>query len=308
MIPLPFWMVPLILLALTVAPARAASFDCAKAGTTVERAICADPALSDADSALAAAFSDALAADPHPQTVRSDQRTWVSQTRDKAAGHDALLAAYVARTKDLRQAVQDAAAMRRPIDPAALSQCIKLPGDQSGTCAVESSGRLENAPGAPLFYQVQTYKDGDSRAGGGIVVFSGEAGKITPLIWSGDDGEFFGEPALITTKAGVLLDLPGNIDGTGNLSAESLFLFRDGGWHEVDINSWLVDISGHVPKGLEVWKGVFPDWTKMTAETSLWREHDGNCCPTGGSAAFTLALRGDRIVIVSAKYSSRPLP
>ncbi|MBV9516701.1 MAG: DUF1311 domain-containing protein, partial [Hyphomicrobiales bacterium] len=42
------------------AAARAASFDCKKAGTVFEKTVCATPKLSQADDALAQAFAEAL--------------------------------------------------------------------------------------------------------------------------------------------------------------------------------------------------------------------------------------------------------
>lgn len=71
-----------------VGPVRAEiapSFDCAKAQTPVENAICADEALAEEDHAIAVAFqslmerSDAELAD----AVRSDQRTFIA-VRDEA--------------------------------------------------------------------------------------------------------------------------------------------------------------------------------------------------------------------------------
>jgi len=73
-----------------VGPVRAEiapSFDCAKAQTPVENAICADEALAEEDHAIAVAFkslierSDAALAD----AIRSDQRTFIA-VRDEAFG------------------------------------------------------------------------------------------------------------------------------------------------------------------------------------------------------------------------------
>ncbi len=60
-------------------PARAASFDCAKAGTAQEKLICATPELSKLDEAVAAAYSQLLAklADPVKTAMRDSQRDWV---------------------------------------------------------------------------------------------------------------------------------------------------------------------------------------------------------------------------------------
>lgn len=64
---------------LVVTPAAAASFDCAKAETAVEKAICADADLSAADEAMAAAFSAARKALSKPASgvVLDNQRRWI---------------------------------------------------------------------------------------------------------------------------------------------------------------------------------------------------------------------------------------
>jgi uncharacterized protein len=59
--------------------ANAASFDCAKAKTPQEKAICTDPALSAADDEMAAAYRAALAVAPKEMVaeIREGQRAWV---------------------------------------------------------------------------------------------------------------------------------------------------------------------------------------------------------------------------------------
>ncbi len=68
-----------IVLALAATPASAASFDCNKAESPIEYAICGDPALSDADTEMARAFSAArrtLAPDAFA-VVLDNQRDWI---------------------------------------------------------------------------------------------------------------------------------------------------------------------------------------------------------------------------------------
>lgn len=62
-------------------PASAASFDCAKAKTEVEKSICADPKLSELDVQLANAWHSTLNAAKDPGLMRVRQREW-------AAGRD----------------------------------------------------------------------------------------------------------------------------------------------------------------------------------------------------------------------------
>ena len=61
------------------AEARAASFDCAKAAAPVEKTICGDPALSQADERLAGAFAAALAVTLDPRSLRTEQRQWLAE-------------------------------------------------------------------------------------------------------------------------------------------------------------------------------------------------------------------------------------
>ncbi|MDB5379626.1 MAG: hypothetical protein JWR00_4072 [Rubritepida sp.] len=42
----------------------------------------------------------------------------------------------------------------------------------------------------------------------------------------------------------------------------------------------------------------------MTARMSLWRDADGNCCPTGGQALADLRLDGDRLTLIRLRRVS----
>jgi hypothetical protein len=56
------------------------------------------------------------------------------------------------------------------------------------------------------------------------------------------------------------------------------------------------DLDHRLPKGFGVQKGIYPDYTKMTASTPLWRNSEGPC-PTGGRATVDLQWHGDRIAL-----------
>ena len=289
-------------------PAGAASFDCTTASSRVERMICADAALSTADGALGAAFAEALAASPHPQGLRADQRQWIASQRDKATAPNDLLTAYQNRTKELRDQIAAWQAVRQSAGTTAPDKCLKLMDQGDAVCTVTETGKLAGAPGGPLRYRLQTWRDGEQTVGTGVVVLAGDGADTRPVAWSAGEDAFYEAPEILKTPQGTLLDLPGHLAGTGNFSAESLFVFRDAAWHDVDIDSWIKQLEARLPKGVGAWKGIYPDWKTMTAETPLWREGDGNCCPRAGSAAATLRLDRDRIVLVSLRLSSQPLP
>jgi len=75
--------------ALLAAPAATGSpsFDCARAGTPTEHAICAAPILAELDSALAAAYAAARSgvSEARRQEVQATQRAWLAQ-RDACGG------------------------------------------------------------------------------------------------------------------------------------------------------------------------------------------------------------------------------
>jgi len=78
-----------------------ASFDCNKASTPTEKAICAYPTVSALDEQLASAYREQLRTVNDPSTLKSQQRAWVSQVRNKCEDVACLEAAYKSRIEEL---------------------------------------------------------------------------------------------------------------------------------------------------------------------------------------------------------------
>jgi len=78
----------MILAVLMIAPmaAHAAGFDCTKAASPTEKAICADPALSSLDGQLAAAWKKALAKGGDTAALKAEQLQWLKQRDRCGAG------------------------------------------------------------------------------------------------------------------------------------------------------------------------------------------------------------------------------
>ncbi|HTM79396.1 MAG TPA: lysozyme inhibitor LprI family protein, partial [Devosia sp.] len=85
----------------SVVPAHAASFDCAKASTAFEHAICDNPKLSDADDTLAIAFATAVGglSKSAVNAMRAEQRDWLDFAA-KSCTDDAQLLPDAARYDD----------------------------------------------------------------------------------------------------------------------------------------------------------------------------------------------------------------
>ena len=106
------------LLLLAAGAAHAASFDCSKAKTSLEKAVCSSPELSAADDQMAAAYKGLVAAttlEVRP-AVRDNQRSWNRKTaaycnspapEPGATLATCLLAAYKVRIPELNRMLSD---------------------------------------------------------------------------------------------------------------------------------------------------------------------------------------------------------
>ena len=105
----------------TGAHAQVASFDCAKAGSATEHAICATPSLGKKDIVLATYYDLLLNLSPavggmayreFNDQVRTGQRTWVKSQRDACQGNTGCLQrVYDERLKAMRKLLNENAAM-----------------------------------------------------------------------------------------------------------------------------------------------------------------------------------------------------
>lgn len=79
----------------------AASFDCTKAATAVEKMICSDNELSALDSKLADTYRNGLRTAQRPEPIKDDQKAWLRMTRNRCSTVDCLQNAYKQRLQIL---------------------------------------------------------------------------------------------------------------------------------------------------------------------------------------------------------------
>jgi len=112
--------------------AEAASFDCKKAASDIERLICEEPILDSLDTQLEGAYRGALDRSNNPARVKDMQRAWLKQ-RDGCAGVKCMSAAY-SRQIEVLSGISD--------EPPA---CVKsFTNDDIRACAAEHYRRAEN--------------------------------------------------------------------------------------------------------------------------------------------------------------------
>lgn len=87
----------------------AASFDCGKASTPVEKAICSDERLSNLDSELGRAYKAALQNSTAPADLKTEQKNWIAQ-RNRCTDMTCLASAYQARLASLSAPQQSSTA------------------------------------------------------------------------------------------------------------------------------------------------------------------------------------------------------
>jgi uncharacterized protein YecT (DUF1311 family) len=82
-------------------PSIAASFDCEKATTVIEKMICANSELSDLDEIMGRAYSTARYAEATRNAVKLAQQRWIKETRNQCTDVTCLRNAYTTRLNQL---------------------------------------------------------------------------------------------------------------------------------------------------------------------------------------------------------------
>src|SRR5262249_47187373 len=107
--------------------AQAATFDCNKASSFVEKVICSDSQLTGMDDQLGRLYKDALAASANSETLKTEQKAWLS-SRNQCKDSDCIMRAYTERITAL-------SAMTAPVKA----------GDFTGTYTMKDDGAAGEA-------------------------------------------------------------------------------------------------------------------------------------------------------------------
>jgi uncharacterized protein len=142
--------------------ARAATFDCDKASTSVEKVICSDTRLTNLDDQLGRRYKDALAASSNSGALKAEQKAWLS-SRNQCKDSDCIIKAYDDRISVL----------------SAMSSPAKS-GDVTGTYKMKDRGAAgvvlvqQTSNGRIKFYVNATYRTNTGELSGEVPL-TGEA-------------------------------------------------------------------------------------------------------------------------------------
>jgi uncharacterized protein len=117
------------LLALSL-PVQAASFDCAKAATKVEKLICGDAELSKLDDELAASYKTALKDNAQADAIKQAQKRWLKK-RDDCQDAQCLKIAYQSRRRELASVSAQAEVAPNPAESKALNRIFAREADKA---------------------------------------------------------------------------------------------------------------------------------------------------------------------------------
>ncbi len=245
------------------------------------------------------AYDAAIAASPTARQLEAEQREWVHYRDLDEYGYGA--DGDDERMLDLRlRAARDQALGQIVLgSPDAMGSCV---GEALKGCSSRAAGWVTSPDGARLFWQLQDgFTDETGITGGVMLLSAGGMGTVRPVAWA-FEGYRYEAPTLLMIDGKMYVAASGRMQGTGNGNADVIFRWTPNAAQpltQVDNWSWRDTLSERLPTGLEVWKGVDYRYNDegVWAWTPLWREGDGNCCASGGSAMLMFRIEDDGLVL-----------
>ena len=136
----------------------AASFDCSKAATAVEIAICNSPSLSGLDSDVASSYKNLLATSPDKKQVKAEQRAWLVR-RNTCKDNPCIEGLYFSRLDELYlklEALGQSQLSATPCTESSLGSCNWAEICEQAT--IKTNGRItwKNSSGEPWVSEAKT--------------------------------------------------------------------------------------------------------------------------------------------------------
>lgn len=255
---------------------------------------------------LRGSFKELLSASPRSFTLQAEQVRW-ARGNNEALRTTADAEAVTTRRELVEGTLaQTRQALRQSYTAQQVGgQCVTLPAPNGvpattdGRCTVTGFGKVNGD--RRLLFQVQERAGapGDMDPPSETVVFGDDGdGNYHVVGWA--DFEAL-QPILAYGPLGDLLVIRSYPQGAAGRNYLQSVYVADGPekvWRELDVSSWEDDLERRLGN-LTVNSRPEIDWQEGRARAPLMRPGDAMCCPSGGTATITLAIR-DRALAVKA--------
>jgi hypothetical protein len=93
------------------------------------------------------------------------------------------------------------------------------------------------------------------------------------------------------------------LSGTGHFTLDWYFIIENGVPRSIHYDTVLSEeLKRILPEKYGIWKGGGFNPDTLVFAHGVWKDGDGNCCPTGGSVEVVLGLEKGRFVVKSSHY------
>jgi len=167
---------------------------------------------------------------------------------------------------------------------------------------VRSVGKVQGFAIYDLFYRFDDHIDSGQSDWKSILV-ENPPGQYREIYHLQPTLAEIGPSFLLKAGRGEILGTRDQIAGTGGFYYEDYFWFEPGGPVRIALDPiWKAVQSIPLPSGFAIRKGYGLDMESLTFHMPVWRERDGNCCPTGGTIDVKFKLDGGRVVVTSKQF------
>lgn len=142
----------------------------------------------------------------------------------------------------------------------------------------------------------------DKRA---LVIFANRAYTLEAkaLLVRIDDGATeYDDPMVVISENESIMSISAR--SAAGVEAKHYYLWRTDHWVVINTEDWLRGLSAYLPEGASIRGVAWPDLETMSAQVSLFRTGDADCCPSGGKANVEFGLVKEAFAVKQVKVST----
>ncbi len=111
------------------------------------------------------------------------------------------------------------------------------------------------------------------------------------LVHLDEAGTSYSDPMVVNSGDDSVMSM-GSHNAAG-VAAARYYVWRNNHWLEMEVQHWQHDLQAALPKGTTSRFSALPDLETMSADVTLFKSSDADCCPSGGVAKVALGLASE---------------